>query len=118
MLVESLDLEGLVEAPLPASSAEVEAGVHIKVPRKGFLARERASGHANREVEVGLVRGKFLGEKTAVRAETVAALLEVGSLELDASTGVHTKERHEAGEDTNLLVNNILRTCVCRASLS
>jgi hypothetical protein len=38
-LVEGLDLEGLVEIPLPASGAEIEAGVDIKVPCKGLLAR-------------------------------------------------------------------------------
>jgi hypothetical protein len=37
--VEGLDLEGLVEIPLPASGAEIEAGVDIKVPCKGLLAR-------------------------------------------------------------------------------
>jgi hypothetical protein len=49
-----------------------------------------------------------------VCAETLAALLEVGSLELDASTGVHAPERHEAGEDTNLLVDDVLQKMVSK----
>lgn len=85
----------------------VEAGVDIDVPGEGLLAAP-LGGTTDADVEVGLGGKELLGEETAVGTETLAVLLEVSSLELDAATLVHAEHGEPCANDAVLAVDLVL----------
>jgi len=89
---------------LLVKAAPVEAGVDINVKGEGLLA----SPSTGVDLEIGLRGDKLLGEETAVGAETNTILLEVRSLELDATTLVHAEHGKEGADDATLAVDRVL----------
>lgn len=85
----------------------VEAGVDIDVPGEGLLASP-LGGTTDADVEVGLGGKELLGEETAVGTETLAVLLKVSSLELDAATLVHAEHGEPCANDAVLAVDLVL----------
>jgi hypothetical protein len=91
---------------LPAESP-VEAGVDIDVPSVGLLAAP-CGGTTNRDVKSSLARSELLAEETAVGTETLARLLEVSSLELDAAALVQAEQGEESTNEAELAVDFVL----------
>jgi hypothetical protein len=85
----------------------VEAGVDVDVPRVRLLAAP-LGGTTDADIEVCLCRSKLLGEETAVGTETETSLLEVSSLELDASALVHAEKRENRADEAVLAVDIVL----------
>jgi len=85
----------------------VEAGVDINVPGERLLATPLGRT-SDGDVEVGLGRGELLGEEAAVSTETLALLLEVSSLELNAATLVHAEHGEPHANDAVLAVDLVL----------
>ena len=85
----------------------VEAGVDVNVPGERLLATPLGRT-SDGDVEVGLGRGELLGEEAAVGTETLALLLEVSSLELNAATLVHAEHGEPHANDAVLAVDLVL----------
>jgi hypothetical protein len=96
---------------LPASTP-AEVGVDINVVSEGLLATPLGTC-TNRDVKGGLSWCELLGEETAVGCETVALLLEVRCLELDATTGAEAEEGHPRRDNSILAVGCVLRDGIC-----